>query len=153
MHTTPLHTTPGYSTPEYYAPGEEGTPLETNPSTEPSLESGSTYDPFLPLPSAADANTNKVRISMNVPTDASVYLNDQKMTSVGSVRKFVSPKLSGSGPYVYHIRVELTRDGENLTVRRDQKVLTGENYELTFAEQGGAIVYVAPEGSTKMASR
>ncbi|HCS51875.1 MAG TPA: hypothetical protein DIW81_09825 [Planctomycetaceae bacterium] len=155
-YTPSYHTSPGYE----YEPGElyesgepvpygtpvpdvtpQGdTPVYEDPAAEPSA--GSITLP----PLATSQNENKVHIQMSVPEQANVFLNGQQMTSTGMVRNFISPELPGQGPYYYQIRIELPAKGENLVVEHKQRVVTGEEYELTFAEQDGTLVIV-PQGT------
>jgi len=146
----PGHGIPGDTIPGDMIPGGGVQPLPEGELRGPADDdSAQILAPGFPT-SAVDKT---VRLRMSVPEQAEVYLNGQKMTSVGSVRNFVSPKLSTAGPYVYQIRIELTQDGQELVTEHQQKVTTGRQYELTFAQQDGALVLVPADQDAKLASR
>lgn len=104
----------------------------------------------LSVPSSSE---QKARLTLNVPSDAKVLLNGTEMTASGAVRKFISPTLPGQGPYYYHIQVEVIRNTEKQVAEYQQIVSPGRSFEVSFAEQEGSLVYVAPENKAEVVSR
>jgi uncharacterized protein (TIGR03000 family) len=78
----------------------------------------------------ANQNPNVARIVLNVPEDARVYLQDQRMTLTGPVRRFVSPQLQNGRDYLYTIRVEVDRNGETLTRTTEARVRGGRQVSV-----------------------
>jgi uncharacterized protein (TIGR03000 family) len=116
----------GYSTPMYYETPAEGAPVNGVPM-EP--------QPAAPEVSAA--------IRVNVPTDAVVFVNDRPTTSTGAERSFVSRGLSSGRTYAYQLRVEFTRDGEQVVENKLVRLRAGESIDLSF----GAGEQVAAEAA------
>ncbi len=99
--------------------------------------------PQAPKP-APKKKENQARMTIQVPADAIVSLNNQQMKLTGQRRKFISPVLPSDNAYTYSIQVEVVRDGKLVTIQRNQIVRAGGNYELTFIEQNGKLVFVGP---------
>ena len=67
---------------------------------------------------------------MKVPENATVYLQDQKMSLTGKERRFLSPKLAASRKYVYTVKVEVEKDGKTMTKTTKAKVQAGQTVEV-----------------------
>jgi uncharacterized protein (TIGR03000 family) len=64
------------------------------------------------------------RLTIEVPTGAKLFIDDQLMKGTATKRKFYTPKLEPGQRYYYMVRVEMERDGR--TVSEEKKVvLTG----------------------------
>jgi uncharacterized protein (TIGR03000 family) len=108
----------GYSTPLYYDEvPTEGAPVDGVP-VEP--------QPAAPEVSAA--------IRVNVPAEALVFVNDRPTTSTGAERSFVSRGLASGRTYSYQLRVEFTRDGEQVVENKLVRLRAGETIDLSFGD-------------------
>lgn len=81
---------------------------------------------------SAPADTRVAQLIVNVPQDANVYLQDQRMTLTGARRRYVSPALDAT-PHVYTVKVEVVRDGRTLTKTTKAQVRAGQEVEVTVS--------------------
>jgi uncharacterized protein (TIGR03000 family) len=84
-------------------------------------------------PDAADGDMTRYRpaadailLSVAVPQDARVYVNNMLTKSTGRVRRYVSRGLDKDASFTYTIRAELDRDGETVTEEENVTVTAGE---------------------------
>lgn len=82
-------------------------------------------------------------IRVSVPADAVVFVNDRPTTSTGAERNFVSRGLTGGRTYAYKLRVEFTREGEQVVENKLVRLQAGQTIDLNF----GAGAQVAKEES------
>lgn len=61
-----------------------------------------------------DNRTGSATLTLNVPAEAVVYVNDQRMKTQGTERKFVAKNLSFSRKNTYEIRVVTLEDGQEV---------------------------------------
>ncbi len=54
-------------------------------------------------------------LSVKVPADAKVFVNDRATTSTGTDREYVSHDLAAGARYNYNVRAEFERDGKTVT--------------------------------------
>ena len=80
----------------YSAPASEGSVVPTTPEA-PATEQTST--------------SSEATLTVNVPSDARVFVNGAKTTSVGSQRSYVSRGLQAGFNYTYEVRAEVERNG------------------------------------------
>lgn len=68
---------------------------------------------IVPAPKIAQPSTaNTVLLTVNVPADARLFINDQPTKATGTQRYFSSDSLLPDTVYPYHVRVEFVRDGK-----------------------------------------
>lgn len=84
----------------------------------------------------------QARMRIHVPGDAIVSLNHHQMSATGISRSFISPVLPTSDNYVYTVSVKVMREGKPVSIEQKQIVQAGGNYELTFVENNGALIFV-----------
>jgi uncharacterized protein (TIGR03000 family) len=72
------------------------------------------------------------RLSVTVPVDAVVYVNDTLTKSTGESRHYISRGLQPSETYAYSVRAEYSRDGEKVVEDKTAQVAAGEQIHLTF---------------------
>ncbi len=96
------------------------------------------------VPPAPKKKDDQARMTIQVPADAVVSLNGHQMKLTGKTRKFISPALPANNAYAYTVKVEIVRDGKLISIEQGQIVRAGKNYELTFIEQNGSLVFVDP---------
>lgn len=130
-----------------YAPGNAGMgappahPSDTMQG-DPGLPPASDSD--MPLddggaPAPPDSGARLYRPSANavltvrVPVDARVFVNDLPTASTGSLRRYVSNGLRAGYNYTYHIRAEVVRAGQTITETKTVKLQAGDNPNVEFA--------------------
>lgn len=99
------------------------TSLESFPANPPIERSATAY------PLAAD----KVRMLIIVPTpDVELTINGQATTQQGTDRLFDSPSMEPGKTYVYSLRATWSKDGHQITRKKDIDVETGKTYTIVF---------------------
>lgn len=81
----------------------------------------------------ASTSSNKVKLAMQVPADAVVYLAGQKMTLTGTQRLFVTPALETGKTFQYPIRVEMVQNGQPVVLSATQPIRAGQTIELVVS--------------------
>ena len=74
----------------------------------------------------------KAILSLNVPREAKVYINDKLTRTSGSNRKYVSRNLAFGEKYRYRVRVVSQVDGKEVTKTREITMRGGTNREFAF---------------------
>ena len=88
-------------------------------------------------------------MNVNVPADATVYLQDQRMTLTGARRRFVTPEIKDGKELVYNLKVEIERDGRTVSKTTQAAVKAGQEVEVTVSfdepEAGERVASVTPD--------
>lgn len=84
-----------------------------------------------PAMSARDASA-PVRLTVLVPADAKLFIEDQPTQLTGTRRDFISPRMKIGQDFVYSLRVELTRDGQKVTKIHQLPVRAGNHAVVEF---------------------
>ena len=84
-------------------------------------------------------------MNVNVPADAKVYLQDQRMTLTGARRRFVTPEIKDGKELVYNLKVEIERDGRTVSKTTQAAVKAGQEVEVTVS-------FDEPEAGARVAS-
>ncbi len=71
-------------------------------------------------------------LSVKVPTDAKVFVNDRPTTSAGTDREFISRDLEAGARYNYEVRAEFDRDGKTVTETKTLQLTAGQTAGLDF---------------------
>jgi uncharacterized protein (TIGR03000 family) len=77
---------------------------------------------------------NSALLSVKVPADAKVFVNEHATTSTGADREYISRDLQAGAQYNYNVRVEFSRDGKNVSETKTVQLAAGKSGQLTFAE-------------------
>jgi uncharacterized protein (TIGR03000 family) len=77
-------------------------------------------------PEAFHAPAAPAYITVNLPEDAKLFINDQPTRSTSTERRFASPPLNRDQQHTYPLRAEIMRDGQPVTVTREVAVRGGE---------------------------
>jgi uncharacterized protein (TIGR03000 family) len=73
-------------------------------------------------------------LSVKVPADAKVFVNDRPTTSTGSDREYISRDLRPGATYSYTVRAEFERDGKPVSEEKSVRLTTGQTASLSFTE-------------------
>jgi len=71
-------------------------------------------------------------LTINVPADAKVFVNDKPTTSTGPRRQYKSSGLQPDSVYRYHVRAEFVRDGEPVTEEKTVELTGGKSISIAF---------------------
>lgn len=72
----------------------------------------------------------RATLELQVPSNAVVYLMNQKMTITGEVRRFTVPLTSTDRVYDYQVRVEVLENGKTSEASTSLKIKAGANVKL-----------------------
>lgn len=126
-----LYATPGYyGDPFYYlqpAPVDWYVPAATNGLSRSNPPAGTRARDWVPPVRAGAAE-----ITIRVPANADVWIEGVRMKQQGSVRQFVSTKLTAGTSYAYEIRATWTENDRAVTQKQDISVRAGDQLRLTF---------------------
>ena len=98
--------------------------------------------PATPLPPGATEQTgtqSEATLTVNVPSDARVFVNGVKTNSVGSERSYVSRGLQGGLNYTYEVRAEIERDGKLVEETKMVSLTAGRTARVAFALQASEV--------------
>lgn len=131
-------------TPVQDAPAQQNlTPAPSNTDSAPSvintekdssvsiLRENTYHSVNFTMKEAVPANSGIVTI--NVPNDAVVFVNDVRTTATGSSRSFVSFGLTEGNEYDYVIRAEVTRNGQKHVETQVVTLKAGEQDSISFS--------------------
>ena len=114
-----------YSSPvqsgKYYSAPVEGNVVPAAPETPPAPAAAGQTRP------AGDAT-----LTVNVPSDARVFVNGVKTTSVGSERSYISRGLQSGYDYTYEVRAEIERDGKIVEETKKVSLMAGRTARVAF---------------------
>jgi len=83
-------------------------------------------------PKSTGILTGNATLTVNVPSDAKVFVNGHETTSKGAQRQFISRNLEPGFKYTYEIRAEAIRDGELAETVETVRLTAGETLDLTL---------------------
>lgn len=104
-------------------------PVPTNPAApaNPAAPGSTTFN-------LQGLNSDSVYITVNVPADAKIFVNDRATKSTGATREYISHGLIAGKQYSYTFRMELNGKTESKTVH----VTAGERQQLAFGSAPNA---------------
>jgi uncharacterized protein (TIGR03000 family) len=91
---------------------------------------------------------NSALLSVKVPTDAKVFVNDRPTTSAGIDREYISRELQPGASYSYKVRAEFVFDGKPVTEEKSVRLTAGQTASLSFSE-GQEQVQTADKADTR----
>jgi uncharacterized protein (TIGR03000 family) len=122
-------------------------PAEKKPAGEKRGDDAKPAEPA-PLPDAAKVDRSLVAtITLRCPANATVWIEDQKMTQTGPVRSYQSPALQPNKTYYYKFKVSWpTAAGQpDQVFEKEVTVRAGQTTLLDFNAPGGpAVTFPAP---------
>lgn len=76
------------------------------------------------------------RITVKLPADAKLFVDDVACTLTSDTRTFETPKLDAGKKYGYTLRAEAVRDGQTVTATRKVVMTAGEALTVQFEDLG-----------------
>lgn len=90
-----------------------------------------------PAPDApANPNGDRATITVKLPADATLYVDDRKSPSKDPVRSFATPPLPNGKEYAYVIKAEVIRNGQPETLTQKVPFRAGERVVVDFTSLG-----------------
>jgi len=117
-----------------YAPAAPGTTAPVTPpapSNAPAPAPAPVPGPTTYHPTYGPERTSAT-LSVKVPAEAKVFVNDRPTMSTGEQREFVSRNLQAGARYNYDVRVEFIRNGEPVIENKSVQVTAGQTANLDF---------------------
>jgi uncharacterized protein (TIGR03000 family) len=71
-------------------------------------------------------------LSVHVPAEAKVYVNDSLTKSTGDLRRYVSRGLAPGAAYTYRVRAEFVRSGEEISETKTVRLTAGGSASIDF---------------------
>jgi uncharacterized protein (TIGR03000 family) len=99
--------------------GDPGTPAPT-----PEATYHPTYGPL----------RNNVLLSVKVPADAKVFINDHLTQMKGADREYISHNLQSDAHYDFAVRVEFIRNGQTVSKNKTAKLTAGQSASFDFTQ-------------------
>jgi uncharacterized protein (TIGR03000 family) len=98
--------------------------------------------PEIPAPKDKDTTAlAKAKLTVELPADAKLYIDDQPMKATSNVRQFNTPELQPGRTYYYMVRVEAAKDGAPpQTVTRRVLVRAGEEVKADFKDMATPVI-------------
>jgi uncharacterized protein (TIGR03000 family) len=85
----------------------------------------------------------KAKLTVELPADAKLYIDDQLMKPASGARQFSTPELQPGQTYYYMVRVEVPKDGgPTQTVSRRVLIRAGEEVTADFKDVSAPITTV-----------
>jgi uncharacterized protein (TIGR03000 family) len=88
----------------------------------------------VPAPKKDAGKMSKARLILDVPTEATLYIDDQPMKSTATRRTFSTPPLEAGVTYYYVLRAEVAYNGKTYTETKRVLVRRGEEVKASFGE-------------------
>jgi uncharacterized protein (TIGR03000 family) len=86
------------------------------------------------LSATAQPDTS-AHVTVSVPADAEIWIDDTKTTSTGAVREYQSPPLTPGIQYTYEVRARWDENGHEVTQTRQVAVTAGTRVNVQFPLQ------------------
>lgn len=104
---------------------ETKTEADTSESTE---GSGTT-----PSQGTSLSTRSAVLLTIIVPADAKLYIEDQPTQLTGTRRQFLSPKLEADKEYIYSLKADVQSNGQTISGKEELRVKAGDHKTVEFA--------------------
>jgi len=108
------------------------------PEGRPETKPGKTYEeaplPKPPIPKSGEQA--RVKVIIDLPADARLFVDGQPMKGTSSRRMFQTPELIPGQTYYYELRAEIERDGQIITANQRIILQPGRDVAASFADLG-----------------
>ncbi|MDA1015126.1 MAG: TIGR03000 domain-containing protein, partial [Planctomycetota bacterium] len=99
--------------------------------------------PTAPATEAAIVPANQAVLVVEVPQDAVLFIQDTRMSQLGSVRRVMSPVIKTGVNYYYNVRVEYSVDGQKVAKSAKATVVAGRVTSLKLDSASELVSVVA----------
>jgi len=91
-------------------------------------------------PESLPASANKATLTVSLPADAQLTVNDEPTAVPSGQRVFVAPNLEPGKVYPYTFKARVVRDGEVHILTRHVKVRAGDKVDIRFPNGAATLV-------------
>jgi uncharacterized protein (TIGR03000 family) len=101
---------------------------------------------LVPLPKKDGSESlapNRARLIVDLPSDATLYIDDHKMTTNTSHKVFNTPALETGETYYYMVRAEVMKDGAPVSATKRVIVKPGEEIVANFKDMAAPTITTA----------
>jgi uncharacterized protein (TIGR03000 family) len=81
---------------------------------------------------SASAPSNVARVTVKLPTEARLFIDNSRCPLTSGTRTFNTPTLEPGRQYFYTLRMEVDRDGQTVTENRRVILAAGQRVEVDF---------------------
>ncbi|HJT78393.1 MAG TPA: TIGR03000 domain-containing protein [Gemmataceae bacterium] len=106
-----------------------------------------TITPVVPAGAAALTAKEPAHLNVQLPSEASLWIQGQEMNETGGFREFVSPPLTPGQRYTYEVQARWNENGKAVTQTRTVPIRAGQRVDVDFTNPPPA-----PEGTATMRS-
>ena len=78
------------------------------------------------------SGSGTLKLTVNVPAEAKIFINGKATTTAASPRRYISRGLMPGYRYTYKVRAELLRDGKTLDQTKVVQLRAGEDADMSF---------------------
>ena len=86
------------------------------------------------------ADAKAVVLTVSLPADAKLFINDLPTASTGEVRHFASTQFPAGRVYRYRLRAEVMNDGVPVVEERIVRLSAGQDAAIAFERPGQAAI-------------
>jgi uncharacterized protein (TIGR03000 family) len=101
---------------------------------------------MVPLPKKDGSESlapNRARLIVDLPSDATLYIDDHKMTINTTHKVFNTPALEVGETYYYMVRAEVMKDGAPVSATKRVIVKPGEEIVANFKDMAAPTITTA----------
>jgi uncharacterized protein (TIGR03000 family) len=80
------------------------------------------------------------RLTVRMPVDAKLFVDDVLSSLTGKTRSFETPKLEPGQTYAYTLRMEADRDGRTVSESKRVRLAAGKEVTVDFSETTAVVV-------------
>lgn len=84
----------------------------------------------------------RAKLTVELPEDAKLYVDNVPMKSTSAQRSFVTPILENGKTYYYTLKAEMVRDGQTVTVTGQVVIQPGQDLRATLSEPSAKGTFV-----------
>lgn len=132
VYSSPIHVG---SVQKYSAPVQKGGVIQKGAVIESEAAPAGDLAPP-PVDSTWNRADTEATLTVNVPSEAKIFVNGTATRSNGAVRRYVSRGLTPGFEYTYEIKAELDRDGQAIEETKVVKVRAGASIDVAFELNG-----------------
>lgn len=119
----------GYGGPSYIGRGYAGGGLSSSSRESSSQVARATLPPVV---SGSQSASNSVLLTIRVPADAKLFINDRPTKITGELRHFSTSRQQPGTSYNYRVRAEFVDDGKPVSEEKTVQLTNGQRISLAF---------------------
>ena len=81
---------------------------------------------------SASIQRGDARLTVNVPEDAKIFVNQNPTRTPGAIREYISRNLPIGDSFTYEVRAEVVRNGQVVTETKKIDLRANENVQVAF---------------------